>query len=74
MGIIYNARKLRGRIAESGLLKKDIARAIGITPQGLLNKIDGKTEFTASEIGELQALLELTNEERDEIFFCSDVG
>ena len=68
-----NTNALRKKIAESGLKIKYIAEKMGITYQGLLNKIDNKTEFTASEIVSLCKILNLSNRERDAIFFAKKV-
>ena len=62
-----NTALLREKIDESGY-------KIGITYQGFLKKINNESEFKASEIQGLKELLNLTDEERDKIFFtlCVD--
>lgn len=74
MKTIYNGAKLRGRIAESGLRKQDVADKLGLSGTGFRNKLQGETEFVLSEIETLQQILHLNNQERDEIFFSADVS
>ena len=50
-----------------------VADKLGITYQGFLNKINNESEFKASEIQTLKELLNLTNKERDKIFFTKKV-
>ena len=66
-----NSNMLRAKIDESGYKLRFIAGKLGITYQGFLKKINNETEFKASEIQILKELLNLTEEERNEIFFCS---
>lgn len=64
-----NTELLREKIAKSGYKLRFIAEATGITYQGLLNKINNRSEFRANEIQILYDLLGLTEEERVSIFF-----
>lgn len=66
-----NTELLRDAIQRSGYKLHYIADKVGLTYQGLLNKINGKSEFRASEIQSLHHLLGLTEAEREAIFFCS---
>lgn len=68
-----NANLLREKIDESGYKLRFIAKKIGITYQGFLKKVNNETEFKASEIQKLKELLNLTDEERDNIFFALNV-
>lgn len=68
-----NTALLRKKIDESGYKLRFIAKQIGITYQGFLKKINNESEFKASEIKNLQDLLNLTDEERDMIFFTVNV-
>ncbi len=65
-----NTKLLREKIRMSGLRMGYIADKIGITYQGLLNKVTNKQEFRASEIQMLYDLLGLTEAERVAIFFA----
>ncbi len=61
---------LRKKIRDSGLRLGFVADKVGLTYQGLLNKINNKHEFRASEIQVLYELLGLTEAERNAIFFA----
>lgn len=65
-----NTSLLRKMIDNSGYKLRFIASKLGITYQGFLRKINNETEFKASEIQGLKELLNLTDKERDEIFFA----
>ena len=60
---------LREKIKQSGYKIQFIAKTLGISYQGLLNKINNKSEFRAKEIQVLHDLLNLTEDERVAIFF-----
>lgn len=68
-----NTELLRKKIDDSGYKLTYIAKQVGITYQGLMNKINNETEFKATEIQILKTLLNLTDDERDCIFFASNV-
>lgn len=65
-----NTFLLKAAISNSGLKLSYIAEKLGISTAGLRNKINNKTEFTASEITGLSALLNLNSAMRDQIFLC----
>lgn len=44
---------LEAEISKAGFKKKDIAKAIGIEPRTLANKLKGKTEFNLTEVLEI---------------------
>lgn len=66
-----DTKLLRDKIEQSGYKLRFIANKIGITYQGLLKKINNETEFKASEIQALYILLNLNEQEREAIFFCT---
>lgn len=68
-----NTSLLRKKLDESGYKLRFIAKQLGITYQGFLKKINNETEFKASEIQSLKEILNLTDEERDMIFFTLKV-
>lgn len=68
--LMTNTELLREKIDQSGYKLRFIAKKIGITYQGLLNKINNRSEFRANEIQALYDLLGLTEEERVAIFFA----
>jgi len=56
----FNTNKVRGLMAEHGLKQADIARVINKTEMTLRNKLQGKTEFTATEIAILANLFNVS--------------
>ena len=66
-----DTKALEEAIAASGIMKKFICQRLGLTFQGLAEKVKGNSEFKASEIKLMQEILHLTNAERDRIFFAS---
>ena len=64
-----NSRLLRAKIAYSGYKIRFIADYLGLTPQGLANKIKDITRFRANEIALVCHLLEISEGERTAIFF-----
>ena len=68
-----NTLLLLSKIEASGKSKSEIAELLGITRQGLYNKLSGESEFKSSEIKLLSSFLSLTPEDRDIIFFADYV-
>lgn len=68
-----NTDLLKEILSDSGYKLAYVANKLGITYQGFLNKINNESEFKASEIQTLKELLNLTNKERDKIFFTKKV-
>lgn len=69
---LTNTRLLEQKIRDSGYRIEYIADKCGLSPQGFLKKRNNETEFKASEIVSLKTLLNLTDEETNEIFFCPE--
>ena len=65
-----NTVLLRTKIEQSGYKLRFIAGKLGLTYQGLLNKLNNHSEFRANEIQALYNLLGLTEKERVAIFFA----
>lgn len=61
-------------IENSKLTKSAIAEGLGLTRQGLHNKLTGLREFKGSEIKKLIQMLDLSEQEQQAIFFADDVG
>lgn len=55
-------------VKDSGLKKCYIALKLGMSYQSYLNRENGKSEFTASEMAQLKVLLNLSNKQVAEIF------
>lgn len=66
-----NTKLLREKINQSGYKLAFVASQLRISYQGFLNKVNNKTEFTATEIATLKTLLNLTVEECHAIFFAA---
>lgn len=65
-----DTKLLRDKIKDSGLKYSFIAAKMGLSKQGFSKKIENDSEFKASEIQRLYEILNLSVEERDEIFFA----
>lgn len=66
-----NTALLRNTINDSGLKLSYIARQMGLSAYGLQKKIDGDSEFKASEIAGLCDILKINDSrQRDAIFFA----
>lgn len=70
---MVNTELLRKKMNDSGYKLTYIAKQIGITYQGFLKKINNETEFKATEIQLLCKLLNVGIQEKEVIFFASDV-
>ena len=64
---------LRKKIDQAGFKLTYVAERCGLTYQGLKKKLDGDTEFKASEIAVLKDMLNLSDAEVQDIFFNDDV-
>ena len=69
--MLTDEKLLRAKIADSGYKIYYIAEVAGISYQALLNKMRNLREFKVSEIQKISEVLRLTEEERSQIFFCS---
>lgn len=67
-----NSALLKAKMLASGYKMRYIAEKIGLSYQGMKNKIDNKHDFTASEIYALCELLHISPTERDIIFFSCE--
>ena len=66
-----NTEELERIIAESGLKKSYIAKAINLSRQGFKNKCENKNPFTSKEISGLCEILGITKlSEKERIFFA----
>lgn len=75
MQLVEEVRKLtdlellKEKIKDSGMTMVAIAKKTGILRETIYNRLNGRGEFTASEITALTDTLNLTRDERDAIFF-----
>lgn len=65
---MVNINKLKSYLALRGMTIKDLAELIKMSISTLSNKINGRTEFTASEIAEVKTALDIPDEEILDIF------
>lgn len=66
--------RLNKIIEETGLKKKFLAQKLGLTPYGLAKKINGETEFKASEITKICQILDIQDiQDKWSIFFANKV-
>jgi len=63
-----NVSMLEQAIKNSGLKRKYIAEQLGLSYQGFLDKIRGKTEFVGSEIVRMKDILRIDEKTVSEIF------
>lgn len=71
--VVTDFQLLRDKISDSGMTMVAISQKSGILRETLYNRLNGKGEFNASEMVALSRVLNLSNSERDAIFFASDV-
>lgn len=60
--------KLKGKLVEKKKTYEDCSRDLGVTISTFNNKMNGRSKFYVEEINKLSGLLELTNEEKIDIF------
>jgi transcriptional regulator with XRE-family HTH domain len=69
---VYQHNKLRDRMKECGVSRELAADACRCSVPTIHNKMNGKTEFTVSEIFALLGLLNLTSDDIREYFFMEE--
>lgn len=68
-----NTLKLKVAIVESGMNQEQIAKMCGISPSVFSSKLNGVSEFKASEIKKIAELFDLSVDRVMQIFFADDV-
>lgn len=68
----YNYSKLLGRMKECGFTQEQLAKEIGISEATLNAKLNNKFNFKADEIDAICRVLDISNEEIGEYFFCTE--
>ena len=64
-----NTLELDIALKRAGVTRLEVAKQLGISVTAFFNKLHNKTEFKASEIAILKKVLNISEEERDKIFF-----
>ena len=62
--------KLEMSITKARITKRELAKQLGISEMSLYNKINYNSELMASEIRQLSEILELSDGDRQAIFFA----
>ena len=57
----YDFSRLKGRMVECGYSQVTLAKAIGISPATLSLKLNGKRDFTLTEMRTIVTVLHITN-------------
>jgi len=70
--MMIDSMLLRDMIKESGLKYGHIASKLNLTTTGLQKKLDNRSEFKASEIKGICTVLNLSAEQRDNVFFATE--
>lgn len=65
--------KLRGKIKERFKTQDNFAKALGIGRVALSQKLNGKVDFSQSEISKSVSLLEISYDDISEYFFTEKV-
>ncbi|MDR0308245.1 MAG: hypothetical protein LBI42_15635 [Chitinispirillales bacterium] len=71
---MIETKLLREKIDKSGYKVRYIAKQIGLSYQGFLNRMAGKNEFNVAEVQVLTELLKIEIGEKEAIFFANTVG
>lgn len=67
-----NTELLKQKIDDSGMPFSTVAIRSGITRETLYNKVNGESEFKASEMENLSKVLHLKQKEFNAIFFAKE--
>ena len=65
--------KLKGLMAERGLKVNKLAELLGVSRQSASGKINGKKPISLTDARMIATALNMTKEERDQIFFADCV-
>lgn len=68
-----DTKKLKAKIILKGYTLEKLADALGVTIATLSYKVNNLRQFKTTEIQAIKNILNLTIEERDEIFFAENV-
>lgn len=66
-----NTQLLKGKMAEAGYTQQKLAQAIGVVPQTLSRKLQGKRQFTVGEALAICEVLHINQDQRSAIFLPS---
>lgn len=66
----YDYSKLKGRIVEKYGTMRSFAEVLGIAPQYISPKLNGKIDITKTDIEKWARLLDITRDDYGKYFFC----
>jgi len=67
---MFKSELLKAKMVAKGVSAEELADKIGINTVTLYRKINGKTEFTRSEMQIIKSVFNLNKGEMDSIFFA----
>jgi len=71
---VFNANKVRGKLAEMQLTQKDVAKVWNCSLPTVSQKLNGLRPLFLDEAVSLANLLELTDQEKVDIFFADQIA
>lgn len=71
---MFNKDKFRAKMVEKGITIADVANVIGINETTLYRKMNGKSDFSRSEIQILKSLLNMSLDDAESIFFAQELA
>lgn len=69
---LVNVQKLRGRMVEMSISADSLAKKIGINVGTLYRRLKNPDGFTVQEVYSIAEELQLSAQELNSIFFCSE--
>lgn len=71
---MFNANKVRGKLAEMQLTQKDVAKVWNCSLPTVSQKLNGLRPLFLDEAVSLANLLDLTDQEKVDIFFADQIA
>jgi len=71
---VFNANKVRGKLAEMQLTQKDVAKVWNCSLPTVSQKLNGLRPLFLDEAVSLANLLDLTDQEKVDIFFADQIA
>lgn len=71
---MINTRRIKGRMAEMNLTQKDLAKATGLSPSTISQKIRGDRPVTLDEAQSFASVLKIEDQQFGEYFFAKEIA
>lgn len=71
---MFNQKLLKAKMIEKGITALSICKEIGTCEATFYRKVSRDGDFSRFEIGKISELLNLSQEERDKIFFAQKLA